>query len=307
MNTVKHIFAAQLLLMSLSVGGSCTFDGGGLEGDGGGLEREGRRSLARDGAVFPADEGVAREGALSSDAREPRTEAGFDMRADAAPLADAVDLDAGSDSTPGKDARAPADADASTDAAPAVLLDESFEVDSGEMLLQRGTWEVTSGGILQSATEPNGAIAVAELPESDYVLQTALVINGIQGVPSLSEGAGLAARVQEEQPATGTLVVAQYACVVTPEAGGRLALGKASGSEPAYARLADTSARVPLKTGITIRFTVRGDQLICELPDQQVRIATNDGSYGGGTVGLVTLHASTYFEYFLALAIGEGE
>jgi hypothetical protein len=172
---------------------------------------------------------------------------------------------------------------------------ETFSSGMGAVQPKRGSWSISNGELHQTSKSGNDYYAEADVLDPDYVVESVVTVHSIHGYPSLGEGAGISARMQ--QPIYPSDPPGQYSCGVFPD-WGDVALGKATGYDSTFMTLKSAMANISTGKAYYLRLTVIGDSLMCELPDQQVVLTATDTSFPSGGAGLVTLYADASYQYF---------
>jgi hypothetical protein len=184
----------------------------------------------------------------------------------------------------------------SPDSGPLTLVNESFTTGLGKLTPKQGTWTVSGGEAVQSSADENDNYATATVPVTDYTVESVVTVHSIKGIPTIYEGAGVAARVQP--PLIANVPAAQYACVVL-EDGDFLALAEGDGKGTFLKLMVQKATTIKLKTPYRVRLVVKGKDLTCSLPDNNLSVKASDSTLSWGVVGLTSLHAHASWSYLL--------
>lgn len=176
-----------------------------------------------------------------------------------------------------------------------VFLDEDFSHDQGPISFVQGdwSWDAGEGGhIRQTSLEEYGNYAVfIDTPAGAIGAETLLKINAIQGIPGVSEGAGLAFRVQSPTAPGGPPRMAF--CFLRPD-GNSLALVVSDGSAVDLAPTNSVFFNNNPGTNYRILGELVNESLYCELVGQGISVSARVGP-GAGKVGLATFYADVTF------------
>jgi hypothetical protein len=184
---------------------------------------------------------------------------------------------------------------------PPQYLFEDFGTGTGAVQPKTGSWSVNTGQktLKQSSDGENGNYALAPVPASNYVAETKMEIHSIDGLPAIVEGAALAVRVQPQS--NPSFPPGQYGCFISPDQQ-TFGVYECNGNQTYCSMHQSTSISFSYNTPYTVRATVSGNNITCQLLEQSKTVNTSDNTYPSGDVALATFHASASFHYLSVYA-----
>ena len=175
---------------------------------------------------------------------------------------------------------------------------ENFDIGPGAVVLASSTCTVANGKLSQQDKAVLGVCGTLYPPYADYRVEVLVTVVELKPDPLgwIWQGAGIGVRVQDPSSPPAEVKPGLYACILSPD-GTSLSIARCEPQETLCDELAFLSTPVSLKTPYTLRATVTGDMLSCEVPGQvgplTWQLATD---HAQGAVSLLTLAASADFD-----------